>query len=46
MRSVVVAKALILMVLGLYLAIGMGIAAKTGGDAEHPMATAHRKSLR
>lgn len=46
MRRVVLAKALVLIALSLYLAIGMGRAPRTGGDAEHSMTTAHRELLR
>ena len=46
MRRVVIAKALILTVLGLYLVMGIGGALRTGADPAHPMATAHQERLR
>jgi hypothetical protein len=46
MRKVVVAKALVLMILSLYLAIGLGGTPTAQGDAGLPTATAHQKLLR
>jgi hypothetical protein len=46
MRRIVIAKALFLIVVASYLAIGMSKASKTGDDAAHPTASTHQKLLR
>jgi hypothetical protein len=45
MRKVVIAEALILMAVGVYLAIGISRAQKAEGDAIHPMATVPQGQL-
>jgi hypothetical protein len=46
MRKIVIAKALILVAFGLYLAIGMSMAPQPEGAAAHSIATAHQKLTR
>jgi hypothetical protein len=41
MRKIVIAKALILTALGLYLAMGIGGVLRTGADAAHPTEASH-----
>jgi hypothetical protein len=46
MRRVIIAKALVLTALGLYLAMGIGGALRSGADPAPPMATAPHEHLR
>ena len=46
MRRVIIAKALVLTALGLYLAMGIGGALRSGAGPAPPMATAHHEHLR
>jgi hypothetical protein len=46
MRRIVIAKALVLVALGLYLAVGISKASKTGDDAAHPTAATHQRLSR
>ena len=46
MRRIVIAKALVLVAVGLYLAAGMSKASRTGDDAAHPTASTHQNLLR
>lgn len=46
MRRIVIAKALVLIAVGLYLAVGISKASRTEDHPAHPPVSAHHKQLR